>query len=48
MNYLYITCEDSNHASSRITLKLGSKLIEEVVPPKAYIFYYDQMGKYKI
>lgn len=47
MNYLYLSCDESNTASSKIIEKLGANLIEVVVPPIDYIFYYKGMKRQK-
>ena len=48
MEKIYLTCDYDNEASYKTIEKLGAKLIEEVVPPKDYIFYYDGIGIQKI
>lgn len=48
MNYLYLTCDDSNVPSQKVIEYLGAIYLETVVPPKDYIFYYDGMPAHKI
>ena len=48
MEKIYLACDYDNVASYKTIEKLGAKLIEEVVPPKGYIFYYDGIGIQKI
>lgn len=48
MNYLYLSCDESNIASSKIIENLGANLIEVAVPPIDYIFYYKGMERQKI
>ncbi|WP_162140239.1 GNAT family N-acetyltransferase [Haploplasma axanthum] len=48
MEYLNLSCEHDNIASSKIIEKLGSVFIEETVPPKDYVFYYEGISKHKI
>jgi predicted acetyltransferase len=48
MNYLYLSCDESNNASSKIIENLGANFIEVVVPPIDYIFYYEGMERQKI
>ena len=48
IDYLYISCDESNIASSKIIENLGANLVESVVPPIDYIFYYEGMGTQKI
>lgn len=48
MNKLYLTCDYDNIASYKIIERLGAKLIEEVEPPKDYIFYYEGIAKHRI
>ena len=48
MDRLYLTCNFDNHASYKTIESLGGELLEEVMPPKEYIFYYDGMKKHKI
>lgn len=48
MNYLYLSYDESNTASSKIIEKLGANLIEVVVPPINYVFYYKGMEGQKI
>lgn len=48
MNYLILTCEESNVASYKSIEKLGAKLVEVITPPKDYIFYYEGIDPYRI
>lgn len=48
MDKLYLTCDYDNAASYKTIEKLGAKLIEEVLPPQDYIFYYDTIKAHKI
>ena len=48
MEKIYLTCDYDNVASYKTIEKLGAKLIEEVLPPKDYIFYYDGIEIQKI
>ena len=48
MEKIYLTCDYDNVASYKTIEKLGAKLLEEVLPPKDYIFYYDGIGIQKI
>ncbi|MGI6781606.1 MAG: GNAT family N-acetyltransferase [Acholeplasmataceae bacterium] len=48
MEYLIITCDESNLASAKTIEKLGAKLIEVVDPPKDYLFYFEGIEKHKI
>ena len=48
MDKLYLTCDYDNVASYKTIEKLGAKLIEEVCPPKDYIYYYEGMPKQRI
>lgn len=48
MDHLYLSCNESNFASSKIIENLGASLIEVVVPPIDYIFYYEGMERQKI
>lgn len=48
MNYLNLTCEESNIASYKSIEKLGATLIEIIIPPKDYIFYYEGIKPHKI
>ena len=41
MSKIYLTCDYDNIASYKTIEKLGANLIEEVLPPRDYIFYYD-------
>lgn len=48
MDKIYLTCDFDNIASSKTIEKLGAKYLEEVKPPKDYVFYYENMPKQKI
>ena len=48
MERIYLTCDYANIASYRTIEKLGATLVEEIVPPKDYIFYYEGIAKHKI
>ena len=48
MDKLYLTCDFDNVASYKTIEKLGARLIEEVQPPKDYVFYYEGMPKQRI
>lgn len=48
MDKIYLTCDFDNIASSKTIEKLGAKYLEEIKPPKDYVFYYENMPKQKI
>ena len=48
MKHLILSCEETNIASYKSIEKLGSQLIETVLPPKEYIFYYDGIETHRI
>ena len=48
MDKIYLTCDYDNVASYKTIEKLGANLIEEVLPPKDYIFYYDGIKAHRI
>lgn len=48
MDKLYLTCDYDNIASYKTIEKLGGRLIEEVCPPKDYIYYHEGMPKQRI
>lgn len=48
MDYLILTCDKSNIASSKTIEKLGARLIEIVMPPKDYVFYFEGIEAHKI
>ncbi|MBQ8638947.1 MAG: GNAT family N-acetyltransferase [Lachnospiraceae bacterium] len=48
MEKIYLTCDYDNVASCKTIEKLGAKRIEEVLPPKDYIYYNDEMKIHKI
>lgn len=45
---IYLTCNYDNTASCKTIEKLGAKLIEEVLPPKDYIYYHEDIEVHKI
>lgn len=48
MEQIYLTCAHDNAASYHTIEKLGARLVEEVVPPKDWIYYDEGMEAYKI
>ena len=48
MNKLYLTCNYDNIASYKTIEKLGARFIEEIIPPKDYIYYRENMKPQKI
>lgn len=48
MDKIYLTCDYDNVASYKTIEKLGAKLIEEVLPPKDYIYYNEKIEVHKI
>ena len=48
MEKLYLTCDYDNVASYKTIEKLGANLVEEVLPPKDYIFYYEGIEIHRI
>lgn len=48
MENIYFACDFDNIASTKIIEKLGAELIEIIVPPNDYVFYYDGMPKQRI
>lgn len=48
MGKIYLTCDYDNVASYKTIEKLGANLIEEVLPPKDYIFYYHGIEIHRI
>ena len=48
MQYLHVSCNESNIASATIIELLGAKLLEIVKPPKDYVFYNENMEKQTI
>ena len=48
INKIHLSCDYDNIASYKTIERLGGKLIEEVIPPKDYIFYYEGIKPYKI
>lgn len=45
---LFITCNEDNLSSIKIILRLKGTLVDTIVPPKEYIFYYEGMPKQNI
>lgn len=43
MSYLYVSCNNDNLPSKKVINKLGGLHLEDVFPPKSYVFYYDNM-----
>lgn len=48
MDKIYLTCDYDNIASYKTIEKLGAKLIEEVLPPKDYIYYREDIEVHRI
>ena len=48
MGKIYLTCNYDNAASYKTIEKLGANLIEEVLPPKDYIFYHEGIEVHRI
>lgn len=48
MGKIYLTCDYDNVASYKTIEKLGANLVEEVLPPKDYIFYYEGIEIHRI
>ena len=48
MEKIFLTCDYDNAASYKTIEKLGADLVEEVLPPKDYIFYYEGMEIHRI
>lgn len=48
MDKLYLTCDYDNVPSCKTIEKLGCILVEEVVPPTDYLYYFDGIAKHKI
>ena len=48
MEKIYLTCDYDNAASYKTIERLGAKLIEEVTPPKNWLYYFDGVKKHKI
>ena len=48
MKKIFITCESDNVPSYKTIEKLGASLIEEVRPPKDWIYYYEGIEKFRI
>ena len=48
INKLHLSCTYDNVASYKTIEKLGGKLLEEVIPPHDYIYYYEGIETHKI
>ena len=48
MDKIYFSCTYDNIASYKTIEKLGGKLIEEITPPKDYIYYFVGIKPHKI
>lgn len=48
MNKLYLSCNYDNIPSCKTIEKLGGVLLEEVIPPKNYIYYYEGIKRQRI
>ncbi len=48
MKKLYLSCNYDNAASYKTIERLGGVLVEEVVPPTNYLYFYEGIGKQKI
>lgn len=48
MDKLYLACNYDNIASYKTIEKLGARFIEEIIPPKDYIYYRENMKPQKI
>lgn len=48
MSFVYLACNDDNIASYKIIEKLGSNLIESIIPPKDYFGYYYEIPLQRI
>lgn len=48
MDKIYLSCDYDNAASYKTIEKLGAKLIEEVLPPKDWIYYHEGVKTHKI
>lgn len=48
MEKIYLTCDHDNVASYKTIEKLGATLIEEVLPPKDWIYYHEGVETHKI
>ena len=48
MDKIYLTCDYDNIASYKTIEKLGANLIEEVLPPKDYIYYREDIEVHRI
>lgn len=48
MEKLYLTCDYNNIPSYKTIERLGGVLLEEIVPPEDYLYYFDGIVKHKI
>ena len=48
MDKIYLACDYDNVASYKTIEKLGADLLEIVIPPEDYIFYYEEMETQRI
>lgn len=48
MKHIHITCDETNIASYKTIKKLGGRLLEVVIPPKDFVFYYEGMPPQRI
>ena len=48
MEKIYLSCDYDNVASYKTIEKLGANLIEEVLPPRDYIYYWDGIKAQRI
>ena len=48
MDKIFLTCDYDNVAFYKTIEKLGAKQIEEVMPPKDWIYYFEGIEVYKI
>lgn len=48
MKKIYITCDYDNIPSYKTIERLGGILVEEIVPPEEYLYYFDGIAKHKI
>ncbi|MBR3293640.1 MAG: GNAT family N-acetyltransferase [Oscillospiraceae bacterium] len=48
MDKLYFSCNHDNAASYKTIERLGARLLEELIPPEDYCFYFDGIKKHRI
>lgn len=48
MDKIYLSCDYDNVASYKTIEKLGANLVEEVLPPKDYIYYREDIKVHRI